>query len=228
MLKHVSFEECLRPILSSEPGALTRKLPKRSVIYTPGSHDDHVYFIAAGLVKTVMHSQSGKECLLNVYTPNDIFGESCFSGRMRSETAIAMSDAVLKQIPRRRFLALINETGLAGELVHYLARRLAEHEQTITDFVTVNCEQRLAAVLLRLWQKAGTPESSYLMQRISHQELSQIVGTTRPRISEFLHRFRMRGLIEVTADSRIRIREHRLREYLETDQDELPLEACAS
>lgn len=228
MLKRVSFEECLRPILSSEPNAITRRLPKRSVIYAPGSRDDQVYFVAAGLVKTVMHSQAGKECLLNVYTPNDIFGESCFSEATRSETAIAMSDTVLKQVPCRRFLSLINETGLAGDFVYYLARRLAEQQQAITDFATVNCEQRLAAALLRLWQKAGTPESSCLMQRISHQELSQIVGTTRPRISEFLHRFRMLGLIEVTAGSRICIRERRLREYLEMTQNELPLEARAS
>ena len=55
-----------------------------------------------------------------------------------------------------------------------------------------------------------------------------MVGTMRPRISEFMQRFRDRGLIDMTPDSRILVRERRLQEYLETRELEPRLSAAAA
>jgi CRP-like cAMP-binding protein len=198
------------------------------MVYAAGSHDDKVYFTVAGLVKLVMQSPEGKECLLELYAAGDFFGECCLTGASRTETAIAMDDTVLKQVTRARFLALMLENGWTGDFASHLAVRLAEQRQVITDFATTDCEHRLAVTLLRLFRKLRTAESRGLGQRISHLELSQIVGTTRPRVSELMRRFRDWGLIEISSDSRILVSERRLQLHVDTRAGEPRLSAAAS
>jgi CRP-like cAMP-binding protein len=120
------------------------------------------------------------------------------------------------------------ESGLMSDLVRYLAGRLSEQQQIITNLATGGCEYRLGLALLRLSQKLASCDSYGLTQRISHQELSQMVGTTRPRVSEFMQRFRDRGLIDITPDSRILVREEPLRHYLEMCEQEPRWNAAAS
>lgn len=223
MVTAIAFEECLRPVLAAEAGAITRRIARRRIVYAGGAHDEKVYFIEAGLVKVVMQSAGGKECLLEIYAAGDFFGECGLSGGQRSETAVAMTDTVLKQIGGARFLALILEAGLMEKLIRCLAVRLNDQQQTITNLSTVDCEHRLGATLLRLSRKLGASGSGVLQQKISHQELSQMVGTTRPRVSEFMQKFRDLGLIDITPDSRILVRERRLREYLDPTERGAPL-----
>jgi CRP/FNR family cyclic AMP-dependent transcriptional regulator len=228
MFTITSFEQCLGSVLIAESAAPTRRIARRRNVYAVGSRDDQVYFITEGRVKVITQSQAGRECLLAIYTAGDFFGECCLSGIRRSETAIAMSDTVLKQVTGVRFLALMVQASLLGDFVRYLAARLVEQQQVITDLATLDCEHRLAAWLLRLSRKLGVCEDGVLAQRISHQELSQMVGTTRPRISEFMLRFRDRGLIDMTPDSRILVKERFLQQYLEESGLELRLSAAAS
>ena len=211
-----SFEEAIRAVLGAESSAITRRIAKRSSVYAAGIRDDKVYLIAAGQIKVVTQSRAGKECLLAVYTAGELFGENCLATPLRSEAAIAMSDSVLRQVTGTRFLNLMMETGLVRDFVRYLALRLCEQQQTITNLATADCEYRLAAILLYLSRKSGDRESPGLAGKISHQELSQMVGTTRPRVSGFMQRFRDLGLVDLTPDSRILVRETLLQEYLET------------
>jgi CRP-like cAMP-binding protein len=224
----LSFVRCLGAALAAESGVVSRRIARRGVVYAGGSRDDKVYFVVAGHVKTIMESSAGKECLLAIYTAGDLFGESCLSGVARSETAVAMTNTVIRQVPVARFLALMLESALMGDFVRYLAGRLSEQQQTITNLATAGCEYRLGLALLRLSEKLAATDSFGLTQKISHQELSQMVGTTRPRVSEFMQRFRDRGLIDITPDARILVREQLLRRYIEECAMEPRAKAAAS
>lgn len=210
-----SFEQHVESAFVAERGAVTRRIARRSNVYTVGSRDDSVYFVVAGLVKVITQSPAGRECLLAIYSKGDLFGECCFSGEPRSETAIAMKETILKSIASSRFLARMAEVECVGDFVACLAQRMADQQQVITNLATVDCEYRLGAALLRLARKLGSCNPGGLGHKISHQELSQMVGTTRPRISEFMQRFRKRGLIDIAPDSRILVNEQPLRQYLE-------------
>ena len=84
--------------------------------------------------------------------------------------------------------------------------------------MTANSEQRLAATLLQLARKLGKRNlrSLKIENHISHQELSDMVGTTRTRIGQFMQRFCEMGLIERSTGRALIIKEHPLAEYLET------------
>ena len=133
------------------------------------------------------------------------------------ETATAMEDSVLKQMTCADFLARLTDDGLGEGFIKYLATRLACQQHLITSLTTMDSEHRLAATLLQLARKLGTRGAVNwrLKQKVSHQELAEMVGTTRPRISEFMRRFRDLGLIETTEECFLIVKEQHLAEYLD-------------
>ena len=193
------------------------KIARHANVYTCGDHEDMVYFIESGQIKLLMLSSEGRECLLAIHGEGDIFGELCLSGLgTRLETATAMKATTLKQIPSSRFFARLGRDSLFEGFVRYLAVRIADQQQVIANLVTVDSEQRLGQTLLQLARTMGKkdPRSIRIELRISHEELSEMVGTTRPRISLFMQRFHNLGLIETNKDHFFVIKESKLTAYL--------------
>jgi CRP/FNR family transcriptional regulator, cyclic AMP receptor protein len=212
------FKEQLHEALRYETrNTSTLMVAKRMNIYTCGDHDEMVYFIECGKIKQLMLSPDGKQCLLAIYTSGDIFGELCFAeGGKRQETATAMEDTIVKYIPRARFLLRLRQDSLLEGFIRYLAMRMADQQQAITYLITADSEHRLGKTLLQLAQKLGQkdPRSRCIKDKISHEELSEMVGTTRPRISEFMRRFRELGLIEITEELYLIVKEEPFTAYL--------------
>jgi CRP-like cAMP-binding protein len=194
------------------------RIAKHANVYNAGDEDQMVYFIESGQVKLLMLSPEGKECLLAIHTSGDVFGELCLAGLgPRMETATAMEDTTLRRIPCSKFFLLLGHDSLLQGFAQYLVVRIADQQQIIASLVTVDSEKRLGETLLRLARKLGKKDirSILIEHKISHQELSEIVGTTRPRITEFMQRFRKLGLIAITAEHYLIVKETKLSEYLD-------------
>jgi CRP/FNR family transcriptional regulator, cyclic AMP receptor protein len=212
------FKQQLRDSLVRETmNSRAVKIARHANVYTCGDQDEMVYFIESGQVKLLMLSSEGKECLLAIHSVGDVFGELCLSGLgTRLETATAMKQTILKQIPSSQFLGRLSRDSLFEGFVRYLAVRIADQQQVIANLVTVDSEQRLGQTLLQLARTMGKkdPRSIRIELRISHEELSAMVGTTRPRISLFMQRFHNLGLIETNRDRFLIIKEKKLTDYL--------------
>jgi CRP-like cAMP-binding protein len=209
-------DKMLDPVWWKHLSAHTVVIPKHNSVYTSGDEDRMIYFIVSGQVKLVMDSPEGKECLIGIYSAGDLFGESCLaSSGTRMETVLAMEQTILKKIPCQVFLAALSETQLRG-FIQYEVNRMVEQQILIADLAMLNSEYRLGKALLQLSKKLGSPHSSgtIIRYRISQEELSQIVGTTRPRINVFINKFRDLGLISVSTKRFIIVRENRLAAYL--------------
>jgi CRP-like cAMP-binding protein len=206
-------ESLLRETLNSR----AIKVARHTNVYTCGDQDEMVYFIETGQIKLLMLSSDGKECLLAIHGGGDIFGELCLTGLgARLETATAMKATTLKQIPCGQFFARLSRDSLFEGFVRYLAVRIADQQQVIANLVTVDSEQRLGKTLLQLARTMGKkdPRSIRIELRITHEELSEMVGTTRPRISFFMQRFHNLDLIETNRDHFLVIKENKLTQYL--------------
>lgn len=214
----ILFKEQMRDLLLKETsGYRTIKIATRDQAYNHGDKDSMVYFIKSGQIKLVMISPEGKECILAIHSQGDIFGEMCLSGLgERQETATAMQQTELKQIPSVSFYKYLSQNSLLEGFVKYLTVRIAEQQQLIASLVTVNSEQRLGKKLLQLACSIGKPHflSSLIGLKISHEELSEMIGTTRPRITLFMQRFCQLGLIETTKEHFLIIKEKKLFDYL--------------
>jgi CRP-like cAMP-binding protein len=202
-----------RETLNSHPV----KIARHDNVYTCGDQDEMVYFIESGQIKLLMLSSEGKECILAIHRAGDIFGELCLSGlEGRLETATAMKATTLKQIPCNKFFARLSSDSLFEGFVRYLTVRVADQQQVIANLVSVDSEQRLGRTLLRLARTMGKkdPHSIRIELKISHDELSEMVGTTRPRVTLFMQRFHNLGLIETNKDRFFVIKEKKLSDYL--------------
>jgi CRP/FNR family cyclic AMP-dependent transcriptional regulator len=192
-------------------------IARHANVYTCGDQDEMVYFIESGQIKLLLLSPEGKECLLAIHSSGDIFGELCLAGLgARLETATTMEETILKQIPSSQFVARLSRDSLLEGFIRYLAVRIADQQQVIANLVTVDSEQRLGKTLLQLARILGKQDqqSTRIELKISHDELSEMVGTTRPRISLFMQRFRNLGLIETNLDRFLVINEKKLTDYL--------------
>jgi CRP/FNR family cyclic AMP-dependent transcriptional regulator len=204
--------------LSSQSSFREVHLLRNESLYTCGEQDPYIYLIETGQIKTLMLSLGGKECLLGIYTRMDVIGESCLIDAAREDTATAMVPTIVRRVSRSAFLEILTDNGLIEPFLRYLSRRLSEQQQMITHLVTEDSEQRLAVTLLRLGRKLSAPSEERRLtieQSITHEELAEMVGTTRTRIGHFLKGFRHKGLIAVARRPPLVIDEKRMIEYVE-------------
>jgi CRP-like cAMP-binding protein len=148
-------------------------IAKHDHVYTYGDNDEMVYFIESGQVKLLRLSPEGRERLLAVHTAGDIFGESCLSGLVpRLETATAMEETILKQIPCPELFARLNRDALFEGFAQYLAVRITNQQQIIANLMMVDSEQRLGKLLLQLARKLGKkgPSSIRIEQHMDRTE----------------------------------------------------------
>ena len=195
----------------------TLHVAKGRQVYIVDEPAASVYFIQSGQIKLLMLSPEGKECLLAIHTEGDIFGELCLArSDPRQEMATAMGDTILKRIPSAEFFLHLANNSLVEGFVQYLANRVGEQQRIISYLITVDSEHRLGETLLILARKLGQldAQSTRIEQKITHEELSEMVGTTRPRITAFMHKFRSLGLVELTPQHFLIVKERKLSDYL--------------
>jgi len=151
------FKQQMRESLRQETlNSRAVTIAKHDHVYTCGDNDELVYFIESGQIKLLMLSPGGKECLLAIHVAGDIFGELCMSGLgARLETAIAMEETVINQIPCSDFFALLGRDALFEGFVQYLAMRIADQQQVIASLAPVDSELRLGKTLLNLARTMG-------------------------------------------------------------------------
>jgi CRP/FNR family transcriptional regulator, cyclic AMP receptor protein len=132
-------EQMQGSLLNETKNSSAIKVNKHNHVYTVGDERETVYFIEKGQIKLVMVSSEGKECMLAIHGAGDVFGELCLSGLGgRLETATAMEDSLLKEIPCGKFLGRLAKDSLLEGFIKYLAVRVADQQQVIANLVTVD------------------------------------------------------------------------------------------
>ncbi|MFN8463943.1 MAG: Crp/Fnr family transcriptional regulator [Caldilineaceae bacterium] len=222
MIRHVAeFDRFLQQLQQSlwqhADGLHTVTVAEGANADVDGDLGQTVFSIKCGQIKQVVFSAGGRECLLAIRTAGDLFGELYLTGlETRRETATAMTKTLLIPIPRSEFLVRLSRDLLLEGFVQYLALRVADQQEIMASLATVDSEQRLGATLLGLARKLGKqdPRSIRIKQRITHEEWAAMVGTTRPGITKFLQRWRELGLIELSTEEFLIIKETKLADYL--------------
>jgi CRP/FNR family transcriptional regulator, cyclic AMP receptor protein len=209
----------LRDLLRRNPrDSRIVKVAKHENVYTCGEPATcSIYVIESGQVKLVTLSREGKECIVAIHTAGDVFGELCLSGTgERLETATAMEETELRMFPCHQFFNLVRGDSLLEGFIRYLSVRIAGQQEVITQLATAGSEHRLGTTLLELARRLGKEDRHGLAieHKITHEELSEMVGTTRPRVSVFMERFQNLGLIETSAQNFLVVRDKDLSDYL--------------
>ena len=166
--------------------ATIKKVRAGTTIFLKDDPGAGLFAVSAGVVKISVPSKEGREAVLNLVHPGEIFGEiALLDGRTRTADAIAMTDCELIVVDRRDFVALVrDEPKIALAMIGLLCARLRWASQQFEEVVFLNLPGRLAKLLVRLDAKGagGAPHKLAITQR----ELSQLTGTSRESINKQL------------------------------------------
>ena len=175
------------------------------VIFTEGDPGHGMYIILAGKVKIGRYSPDGRENLLRILGPADMFGElSIFDPGPRTSNATAVTEVRAVSIDRETLRAWIAERpAVAEQLLAVMARRLRHTSSDITDHSFTDVPGRVAKQLLQLAQRFGVQEHGGL--RVTHdltqEEIAGLIGSSRETVSRALAVFARRGWIRVEGKS---------------------------
>ena len=181
--------------------------PKKQPIFAQGNPSDAIFYIQKGKVKLSVVSKTGKEATIGILTEGDFFGEACLTGQpFRLCSAEALTDCSVMRVEKKTMIEVLHaEHELSDMFVAYLLIRNIRYEEDLVDQLFNSSEKRLARMLLMLahFCKEGAPE--IVIPKISQQTLAEMVGTTRPRISFFMSRFKKLGFINYDGGSALQV-----------------------
>lgn len=154
---------------------------KGQYIFKEGDAPEYFHVLVSGAVKCVKSSAGGKEAVLKVLLPGDLFccEAAVFDGTPHPGCAQPMGPVTVLKIPKQRYFALLKEHPEAAmDIIKYLGRRLNEAQETAKGFALERADQRLATLLARLAERAGkaTPEGLLLDMKVSRQDLADMTG----------------------------------------------------
>ena len=176
------------------------KLEYRSeaVIFSQGDTADSIFYILRGKIKIVVTSKQGREAVVALLGEGNFFGEGCLIAQpLRLATAVSIANATVIRVKKAEMLRLLHaEPDFAEVFTVHLLTRNSRVEADLADHLFNSSEKRLARALLLLanFGKEGRPEP--ITAKISQGTLAEMIGTTRPRVSFFMNKFRKLGFIE--------------------------------
>jgi CRP-like cAMP-binding protein len=177
-----------------------REVSRGKVILRPDEQPGMVYLIKEGRVKVSRYSADGREQILALLEPGDLFGELSLVGKGEPVHVEAFEDSLICTLYRGDFIELIrNQPELMLHVMRVLADRLRQTEEEIADLVFRTVPARLASLLLRLAETHGETNGRgmRLSLRLTHHDFASMIGATRETVTSTLSDFRDDGLIDV-------------------------------
>jgi CRP/FNR family cyclic AMP-dependent transcriptional regulator len=178
---------------------------KDQIVFSQGDPGDSVFYIQKGRVKLTVVSEQGKEAIVAMLGAGDFLGEGCLAGQpKRIATVKAMTECVIMRLEKVAIIRVIHEEPAFSEMfiAHLLARNIRVEEDLI-DQLFNSSEKRLARLLLLLanFGKEGRPQPVII--KFSQEMLAEMIGTTRPRVSVFMNKFRKLGFIDYNGGMKV-------------------------
>jgi CRP/FNR family cyclic AMP-dependent transcriptional regulator len=176
-----------------------RRYAMRQVVVWEGEAGGSLFLSLSGYFKATTAGSDGKEMLLSVMGPGEVFGElSVLDGQPRSASVVALESGELASIERPALFELMaSSPGLAIGLIEVLAQRVRTLTKRYETISSQDVPQRLAQVLVSLAQKHGKPDGRHIRipVRLSQQDLGSMVGATRESVNKQLRKWAQSGVL---------------------------------
>ena len=196
------------PVFASLPAreidalaAATREDPVRArdYIFMEGDAAESLCIVRSGRVRIVRHSKAGKDVILELLGPGEIFGGvAVIENRPYPASAQAVEASVILKIPAQALIAVSDRhPSVIRELALMMARRLRTAHNSVKSLAIDPVEARLAAMLLRLAERDGQRDQRGLALpfHLTRQSLADMCGTTVETTIRVMSRWSRDGLV---------------------------------
>ncbi len=173
------------------------------ILFREGDQGDSLYVIGEGKIKLGRTSPDGRENLVAILGPGEMFGElSLFDPGPRTMTATAVAETQLMGLRNDSLTGLLSgRPEVSKALLGALAQRLRRTNEHLADLVFTDVPGRVAKALLDLAQRFGRPVEDGVMvsHDLTQEELAQLVGASRETVNKALADFATRGWLKLEA-----------------------------
>jgi CRP/FNR family transcriptional regulator len=188
----------------------TTTFRKKDDIFTEGDAPEWFYIVSTGKVKVTKISHDGKEIILEIISPYDIFGGvAVLRNFPYPANAVAMEDSEILKISRKNLMRLVDRfPNLMFCIALQLGDRMKSSFDSLKNIALERVEARIAALLLKLGNKVGveTKEGLVIDMRLTKQDVADMVGTTVETSIRTFSRFKKEGLV-TDSDGKIIIKD---------------------
>ena len=179
------------------------RLERGDVLFREGDQGNRLYVIGEGKIKLGLTSVDGRENLLAILGPGEMFGElSLLDPGPRTATATAVAETQLIALGHDDLNGfLLGRPAVASSMLTALARRLRRTNDNLADLVFTDVPGRVAKALLDLSSRFGRPSEDGILvpHDLTQEELAQLVGASRETVNKSLADFASRGWIKLEA-----------------------------
>ncbi|HEY5783479.1 MAG TPA: Crp/Fnr family transcriptional regulator [Microlunatus sp.] len=179
----------------------TIKLNRGEVLFHEGDKEDRLYVVVSGKIKLGRSGSAGRENLLAILGPGQMFGElSLFDPGPRSSTATAVTACEIRTLEHDELMGWLGgRPEVALGLLGQLAARLRRANDVVADLVFSDVPGRVAKALLDLADRFGrtADDGVHVHHDLTQEELAQLVGASRETVNKALADFASRGWLRL-------------------------------
>ncbi|CAN5683694.1 Crp/Fnr family transcriptional regulator [soil metagenome] len=194
-----------------------RKFGPKDIIFTPGDRDDQLYFLLSGTVRLYKIYGDYKEATTALLKEGGIFGKlSLVEGRWQDVFAETVTEARVASIQKSAIERVIkSRPDFALKLFSSFSERLRQSDEVIESLLHREVATRLATLLINLSDRFGTGNGTgtILDVRLTHQDLANMIASTREAVSKVMSEFQRDGYIEVRSRKIVILDKNALADY---------------
>ncbi|MBL6927645.1 MAG: Crp/Fnr family transcriptional regulator [Rhodospirillales bacterium] len=184
---------------------MTRRFAAKEPVFMKGDPASGMMAVISGRVRISSYSSEGREVVLNVIGPREVFGEiALIDGGERTANAVAMENTELMVLERRDFLPFLERNPeLCIKLLMVMCHRLRRTSEQLEDFSFLDLRTRLAKRLLDLANDHGIEEDGgvRISLTLSQRVLGAMMGTSREAVNKQLRAWEDEGLLRLKRGS---------------------------
>ena len=177
------------------------KVAKGQILFKEGDAGDRLFVVVEGKLKLGTSSGDGRENLLSILGPGDMFGElSLFDPGPRTATATAVVDSRLLALANDQVIGWVTaHPQVSLQLLGRLAQRLRKANDVLSDLVFADVPGRVAKAIIELGERFGTKKDDglHVNHELTQEELAQLVGASRETVNKALADFASRGWVKL-------------------------------
>jgi CRP/FNR family transcriptional regulator, global nitrogen regulator len=175
-----------------------RRFGPKDIIFTPGDPDDQLYFLLSGTVRLYKIYGDYKEATTALLKDGGVFGKlSLVEGRWQDVFAEAVTESRVAGIQKASLERVIKSNpGFALRLFSSLSERLRQSDEVIESLLHREVSTRLATLLMNLSDRFGEEDGTLIGVRLTHQDLANMIASTREAVSKVMSEFQREGVIE--------------------------------
>lgn len=186
-------DECLKPLMRV---AALRQIPRHTVVLHAGDRTDNIYFVLSGALKVQISDEEGREVILSMLGPGELFGEmGVLDDHPRSATVLVVESSEVVVIGKEDFKrCLVENPDVALFIMRSLTKRLRLADRHIESLALLDVYGRVARLLL---DAAETVDGRKVVtHKFTKQDIGKMIGASREMVSRVMRDLLAHGLVQ--------------------------------